>query len=834
MNLSFKNKIILSIAILIFLFTSLTIFLVNRNVKSSLNEKTIEKVNRVQSFYTSNEADKIQEILTIAMIISEIPVFKALISARKTEQVKEAAFNFSKLAKSSLYIITDKTGEIIASDILDKKTLKEIEFNDYLKKAFKNGQNNQTFFIGNKSYKFVTIPVKTGNHIFGSLTFGFEISDEFVSTISQATKSKIIFLKESEIIASTIGEDEKKYFMEQVKKTNHFQAIGKNISLVERNVEEKYLIFQYLYKNIHYYGMYHFTNEPLKIIILVSVQEDMNSLYSLQKRIFITGALLIAIGFLLTILLSRSLVQSIEALIEGTGKIVEGDYDHKINIKTHDEIQGLAEAFNNMIDVINNSKLELQTYADNLEYMVEERTQELQIKNLDLDMQRGELQIVIDEFEQSQIELKKQNHKLQLLQEELKERAEQLELSNKYKSEFFANISHELRTPLNSILVLSKLLSSGASGIVTEKQAEQARTIYSSGSDLLQMVNEILDFAKMETGKMKLNPSILECKPLCDNLYESLVPLANEKEIDFAIKHDNKLETIYSDIKLLKQMMKNLISNAIKFTKKGSVTVEVFSCEEDETFFTIKVIDTGIGIPKEKMKSIWEPFHQADGSTSREYGGTGLGLSITKQAVELLQGQITLESDVGKGSTFTVILPKKVETIQEQEKGTEKYLRKQLQDENTVIDAKQVIIAEQEATFTADSPLEHDELLDEMSVLIIDSNFNNGYEMAVALEKSGINALQSESCEETLDSLENWTTPDFIILIPNKFDDKVWVEKLIEKVKAPVIAIVKEDETSLQKELQETGVSEIMNKPIKLLELLDKMKALINNKNPKT
>ena len=258
---------------------------------------------------------------------------------------------------------------------------------------------------------------------------------------------------------------------------------------------------------------------------------------------------------------------------------------------------------------------------------------------------------------------------LQQTNAELNEKAEQLQLTSKYKSDFMANMSHELRTPLNSLLILSKMLYQNPEGNLTRKQVEHAKTINLAGSDLLSLINDILDLSKIESGTMSVDAAQVKFKDIQDEVEANFRPLAVSKKLDFEIQTDTVLPaTFESDAKRVQQVLRNLLSNAIKFTSEGSVQLhigvathgwtrdhEILSRAEKVISFSVK--DTGIGISPAKYQVIFEPFQQADTSTSRKYGGTGLGLSISREVAKLLGGEIKLESTPGQGSTFTLFLP---------------------------------------------------------------------------------------------------------------------------------------------------------------------------------
>jgi HAMP domain-containing protein/CheY-like chemotaxis protein/signal transduction histidine kinase len=260
---------------------------------------------------------------------------------------------------------------------------------------------------------------------------------------------------------------------------------------------------------------------------------------------------------------------------------------------------------------------------------------------------------------------------LQQKNAELNEKAEQLSLTSKYKSDFLANMSHELRTPLNSLLILSKMLFQNTEGNLTSKQVEHSRTIHTAGSDLLSLINDILDLSKIESGTMSVDVNQVRFADIHDDAESSFRPVALSKKVEFDVEVDPDLPASFeTDSKRIQQVLRNLLSNAFKFTSEGKVQLhmgiaprgwskdnEILSRADMVVFFSIK--DTGIGIPPDKHQVIFEPFQQADTSTSRKYGGTGLGLSISREVARLLGGEIKLESTPGQGSTFTLYLPRK-------------------------------------------------------------------------------------------------------------------------------------------------------------------------------
>jgi len=266
-------------------------------------------------------------------------------------------------------------------------------------------------------------------------------------------------------------------------------------------------------------------------------------------------------------------------------------------------------------------------------------------------------------------EVERKNTEVEQAKMELEEKASQLALSSKYKSEFLANMSHELRTPLNSLLILAQQLSDNPNGNLSDKQVEFARTIHGSGSDLLTLINDILDLSKIESGTVTLDISEYRFQTIRNYVERTFRHMAEAKQLGFSIELDNSLPpSVMTDSTRLQQILKNLLSNAFKFTSRGRVTLNISlmdggwtadhpTLSQVDAVLAFRVTDSGVGIAADKLQLIFEAFQQADGSTARRYGGTGLGLSISRELARLLGGEIRVESEIDVGSTFTLLLP---------------------------------------------------------------------------------------------------------------------------------------------------------------------------------
>ena len=317
--------------------------------------------------------------------------------------------------------------------------------------------------------------------------------------------------------------------------------------------------------------------------------------------------------------------------------------------------------------VLNSIEATMQT--EGLLKQSQQLAAELQTQQTELQQTNEQLAQKAQQLAEQNVEVERKNQEIEQARRAVEEKAKELALTSKYKSEFLANMSHELRTPLNSILVLGQQLNDNPDGNLTPKQVEFARTIHGAGTDLLNLITDILDLSKIESGTVSVQAEEVFFASLLDMIARPFRHEAESRKLNFEIQTDpNLTRSMVTDSKRLQQVLKNLLSNAFKFTEHGSVRLKVFAAEsgwsEDHTVLgkltsviAFEVTDTGIGIPSEKQRLIFEAFQQADAGTSRKYGGTGLGLAISRELAGLLGGEIQLRSAPDKGSTFTLYLP---------------------------------------------------------------------------------------------------------------------------------------------------------------------------------
>jgi len=352
--------------------------------------------------------------------------------------------------------------------------------------------------------------------------------------------------------------------------------------------------------------------------------------------------------------------------------VIELGFVHSIDTATTDLFERVQELIGTAI-----RSADYRTHLQNLLEETQRQSEELQTQQEELRVSNEELEEQSRALKESQARLEQQQAELEQTNSQLEEQAQQLEVqrddasraktalqvqaqeleqASRYKSDFLANMSHELRTPLNSSLILAKLLADNAAGNLTAEQVQYAQTIRSAGNDLLALINDILDLSKIEAGRMEIRPEEVPISHLIDDLMRIFKPVSAQKGLQFQVEVKPGMPTsIETDRQRLEQVLKNLLSNGLKFTEKGDVALTISRLADGR--ISLAVRDTGIGIAPHQQHAVFEAFRQADGTTNRKYGGTGLGLSISRELTRLLGGEILLESEPGRGSTFTVVIP---------------------------------------------------------------------------------------------------------------------------------------------------------------------------------
>ncbi|MVO98716.1 ATP-binding protein [Paenibacillus lutrae] len=438
---------------------------------------------------------------------------------------------------------------------------------------------------------------------------------------------------------------------------------------------------------------------------------------------------------------------------------------------------------------------------------------------------------------------------LQRIRLQLEEKNHELILASRYKSEFLANMSHELRTPLNSMLILSQFLAENPNDTLSEEEIEFAGIIHTSGQDLLNLINDILDLSKIEAGRMSISLGEVSVREVSESMNRMFEAVAVQKNLSFTIDSSGFPDIIHTDEQRLQQILKNLLSNAFKFTVRGGVTLE-FLVETDDNgqqHPVVRVRDTGIGIRPDKLEQIFEAFYQADGTTSRKFGGTGLGLSISREFAILLGGDIRLASQEGTGSTFTLLLPssslsggdQELRLLAEEAKVPRPMTFSPVQHEELDTSANPAgadpgaagadpkplpspgTAAHTDAEETdaaAPQPVTRD-LLQGVTVLVVDDDPNNVRSLSAVLESRGALIIQAYSGRECLKLLGQRSDIDIIlmdIMMP-EMNGKSAIRQIrrMDAFKTlPIIALTAKAQATERQECLRAGASDYMSKPI--------------------
>jgi HAMP domain-containing protein/signal transduction histidine kinase/ActR/RegA family two-component response regulator len=427
----------------------------------------------------------------------------------------------------------------------------------------------------------------------------------------------------------------------------------------------------------------------------------------------------------------------------------------------------------------------------------EELLQQLKTSNAELEAQAAELN-----DKARLLEIK--NNEVELASRSLEEKAEQLQLISRYKSEFLANMSHELRTPLNSLLILSQVLAQNREGNLTSEQVQFAETVYTSGHELLSLINEILDLSKVEAGKMPIVPKTCDVAEIKHYIEHTFKHVAEQNRLSFEVHLDRDAPaSMFTDVTRVQQILKNLLSNAFKFTAKGSVVMRIRGGRSDrgEPRVSFSVQDTGIGIPPDKQKMIFEAFQQADGTTSRRYGGTGLGLTISREIARLLGGAIEVQSIPGVGSTFTLHMP-------ENYAGPEGSVREESSADRM-----------SSATEAAGPKLAHDASFEGTKVLLVDDDPRNILAVRTVLEGRGIHVLSASDGKVALEMLEHH--PDVNVVLMDTMMPELdglsatrRIRQVLGRATLPIISLTAKAMKGDQEKAIEAGASDYVTKPV--------------------
>jgi two-component system chemotaxis sensor kinase CheA len=460
-----------------------------------------------------------------------------------------------------------------------------------------------------------------------------------------------------------------------------------------------------------------------------------------------------------------------------------------------------------------------QLIANDLRLQSEElllQQEELANMNAELEEQTAALEISETQLQSQQADLEDQNRTLKQAAVDLELKTQELTDAINYKSQFLANMSHELRTPLNSMLILAKLLAENKGNNLTAKQVEYASIVYSSGNDLLVLINQILELAKVESRKVEISLQRIELQHVVEFVQRNFEPIAQQKKLLFEISVEEDLpQVIYSDSQRLLQILQNLLSNAFKFTEQGSVTFSIAASTRESSsalkpnaqWVEFRIADTGIGIESDKRDLIFDAFVQADGTTSRKYGGTGLGLSISKEFAGLLGGEILLQSEYGKGSVFSLVLPVEMEAADPIR------LEAAVAQESAIIQPKIMPIRS----------------LENKLILIVDDDIRNVFALTNVIESYGLSVLYAENGRVALDMLEKRADIDAVlmdIMMPEM--DGYETMRQIRQNRAyhdlPIIAVTAKAMKDDKDKCIQAGASDYITKPVDIEQLFSLLK----------
>lgn len=490
--------------------------------------------------------------------------------------------------------------------------------------------------------------------------------------------------------------------------------------------------------------------------------------------------------------------------------------------------------------------LESQAQTEELQAQSEElqsQSEELQAQSEELQMQTEELRMINEQLEERSRDAELKSEELQAAKEDLEQKAGQLQQSSKYKSEFLANMSHELRTPLNSILLLSEMLADDQEHALSEEQREFSKVIHSSGQDLLNLINDILDLSKVEAGKLEVSFEEVYLVEFIDRLERHFSQVAKQKNIDFTVNlSDSVTPIIYTDEQRLQQILKNLLSNAFKFTEKGSVSISIEKATDFEIsksplaghaneWVKFLVKDTGIGIPADKQNMIFEAFQQVDGAIMRKYGGTGLGLSISKEFTALLGGVCHVESSIGEGSVFSIVVPNlpnghpALGEIEEMHDQVAVAVQQEMSES-----LPETMVQNQFVEANVDAPLT---VLSGKTVIVVDDDHRNIFTLKNALTKEGMNVITAENGVECLAKMNAGEYIDIVLMdimmpVMDGYETIRNIRNMEDMKKTPIIALTAKAMKGDRDKCLEAGANDYISKPMKLEQLLSAMRVWLS------
>lgn len=491
-------------------------------------------------------------------------------------------------------------------------------------------------------------------------------------------------------------------------------------------------------------------------------------------------------------------------------------------------------------------RMEVERLLGESQVLTEElqaQSEELQAQSEELQMQQEQLRITNEYLAEQKQFAEQRAFDLKKAKDELEDYSRKLQMSSQYKTDFLANMSHELRTPLNSILILSQMLMENDGEMDSSEVKESAHVVYTAGSDLLRLIDDILDLSKIEAGKIEILTDEVNVTEIPQMMKSMFDPVASKKNLGFeVVTAANVPSVITTDGHRLQQIWKNLLSNAFKFTEKGSVTVNIELAQPEkveklwpgldmaEQVLSISVKDTGIGIAPEKQQIIFEAFQQVDGTTNRQFGGTGLGLSICREFTRLLGGVIQVESEPEKGSTFILYIPCSLEAAEYPLQLEQLALNEVAVSVSEFVDEHQAPDSEEtETDLVVEPEASDDQLFKGKKVLLVEDDRRNVFALVTALEKKGIKVQVAENGKRAIEFIQEQADFDLVfmdIMMPvmGGYEAMKVIREDLEMERLPIIALTAKAMKGERDKCMEAGASDYIMKPLNINQLFSLMR----------
>ncbi|MEH7273106.1 ATP-binding protein [Neobacillus vireti] len=488
-------------------------------------------------------------------------------------------------------------------------------------------------------------------------------------------------------------------------------------------------------------------------------------------------------------------------------------------------------------------RMEVERLLGESQVLTEElqaQSEELQAQSEELQMQQEQLRITNEYLEEQKQFAEQRAFDLKKAKDELEDYSRKLQASSQYKTDFLANMSHELRTPLNSILILSQMLMENDGDMDSAEVKDSARVVYTAGSDLLRLIDDILDLSKIEAGKIEILTDEVNVTEIPQMMKSMFNPVAVKKKLTFEVHTaSNVPAVITTDGQRLQQIWKNLLSNAFKFTEQGSVTVRIETADpdyvqellpgldEEELVLSISVSDTGIGIAPEKQEIIFNAFQQVDGTTNRQYGGTGLGLSICREFTRLLGGAITVQSEPEKGSTFTLYIPCSLEPAEYPLQLEQLAMNEAAVSVSEVVEEQQKYSDETAAAEVVEAT--DAQLFKGKKVLLVEDDQRNVFALVTAMEKKGVKVQVAENGKAAIEFLQEHGDFDLVfmdIMMPvmGGYEAMKTIRQDLAMDRLPIIALTAKAMKGERDKCMEAGASDYIMKPLNINQLFSLMR----------